>query len=370
MLAERLHTARARVDALVCEATRAIGGGGEPALEGGRSVSCFLAARTGAEPRSVRADVRLGTWLVDYPAFAAAFGAGWISRRHVEALRRVENPRTTTALAEAQDYLIEAAETCSWVEFTQVLRYWALGADPDGVEPVEQRQRRFCRFRKEADGSVAGSFLLDPIDGHALVTAIEDEAQRLFRTAEIDEAAPVTTLGQRRADAFTNVVVRGAARVGGRASAHPLVHLVMSEEVASAALRQLDEPSAPAPTLDPFEVDGRCELVDGTPVHPRVAVGALASATLRRLVIGADSQPADLGRRTRTFPSALRQALLAAARGRCREPGCDAPTAWLEADHLLAWQRGGPTSLRNGQMLCGPHNRAKGANGPPVEPGE
>ncbi|MCR4659805.1 MAG: DUF262 domain-containing protein [Bacteroidales bacterium] len=32
----------------------------------------------------------------------------------------------------------------------------------------------------------------------------------------------------------------------------------------------------------------------------------------------------------------------------------------MEADHIKAWSKGGPTSLDNGQMLCKHHNRAKG----------
>lgn len=32
----------------------------------------------------------------------------------------------------------------------------------------------------------------------------------------------------------------------------------------------------------------------------------------------------------------------------------------MEADHIKAWSKGGPTNLDNGQMLCKHHNRAKG----------
>jgi 5-methylcytosine-specific restriction endonuclease McrA len=32
----------------------------------------------------------------------------------------------------------------------------------------------------------------------------------------------------------------------------------------------------------------------------------------------------------------------------------------MDADHVSAWSKGGATSAANCQMLCVPHNRAKG----------
>jgi hypothetical protein len=32
----------------------------------------------------------------------------------------------------------------------------------------------------------------------------------------------------------------------------------------------------------------------------------------------------------------------------------------MEADHIKAWSKGGPTDLENGQMLCIRHNKLKG----------
>ena len=32
----------------------------------------------------------------------------------------------------------------------------------------------------------------------------------------------------------------------------------------------------------------------------------------------------------------------------------------MEADHVSAWIKGGPTTAMNCEMLCVPHNRAKG----------
>ena len=40
--------------------------------------------------------------------------------------------------------------------------------------------------------------------------------------------------------------------------------------------------------------------------------------------------------------------------GRCAEPA-------IEADHVYPWSRSGPTTVGNGQALCGGHNRRKAA---------
>jgi len=32
----------------------------------------------------------------------------------------------------------------------------------------------------------------------------------------------------------------------------------------------------------------------------------------------------------------------------------------MEADHVAAWSKGGKTDIENCQMLCKPHNLAKG----------
>ena len=32
----------------------------------------------------------------------------------------------------------------------------------------------------------------------------------------------------------------------------------------------------------------------------------------------------------------------------------------MDADHVTAWSKGGATDLSNCEMLCKPHNRAKG----------
>ena len=51
------------------------------------------------------------------------------------------------------------------------------------------------------------------------------------------------------------------------------------------------------------------------------------------------------------MPPHLRRALDVRDRG-CVFVGCDAPTWWCDAHHVLHWIDGGETSLENGALLC------------------
>ncbi|WP_026124691.1 HNH endonuclease signature motif containing protein, partial [Nocardiopsis baichengensis] len=93
---------------------------------------------------------------------------------------------------------------------------------------------------------------------------------------------------------------------------------------------------------------------------PPSAVRALASdSTVRRLVTDPVEGVVDIGRARRTFPSPIREALVATA-GTCPwEEGGSVPARWCQGDHRTEWWEGGATALGNAQLLCGRHNREK-----------
>ena len=59
---------------------------------------------------------------------------------------------------------------------------------------------------------------------------------------------------------------------------------------------------------------------------------------------------------TRLYTGKTRRLLELRDRG-CAFPGCDRPPAWTQAHHIIAWSRGGPTTVDNGVLLCGHHHR-------------
>ncbi|HET6666345.1 MAG TPA: DUF222 domain-containing protein [Intrasporangium sp.] len=91
---------------------------------------------------------------------------------------------------------------------------------------------------------------------------------------------------------------------------------------------------------------------------------ALSAATVRRLaceagitpaVLGAPSEPLDLGHWERYFTRAQRRALALRDKG-CTWPGCSIPYQWCEAHHAEHWANGGLTDLSNGTLICGRHH--------------
>jgi hypothetical protein len=73
----------------------------------------------------------------------------------------------------------------------------------------------------------------------------------------------------------------------------------------------------------------------------------------------ADGDVLDVGRMTRTIPTAIRRAL-SARDTRCQFPACSARRC--DAHHIEHWVDGGPTSLDNLVLLCRRHQRFDLAN--------
>jgi hypothetical protein len=372
-----LQQVRSRLEAQLCAATAEAHASGVAALDSQRSVAALVGARTRVDPAVVGSDRATGVWLTRFPEFANAFAVGLIARCHVQLLKAKDNARTHSAMVESQTFFIEQAQHLGWSDFCAVVEYWVLAADPDGEEPKRQVAARRLSMRRKGDGMATGSFDLDPLAGALVRSALGQEAARLLR-AESDnpassEAPPLRSHAQRYVDALVNLVGRGA-RIGGTIPA-PLIHIVLSQRVAEDMITRLacEAKGALLPDdVDPYSLpigfgdpDQRSELADGTLIHPALALAAVAKSTLRRLVLTAESEIADLGRSVRNFPRYLKDALLAAARGRCDVIGCDAPFAWLEADHYIPWSRGGHTSLSNGRAKCRPHNLEKRDEMPP-----
>ncbi|HEX7662731.1 MAG TPA: DUF222 domain-containing protein [Pseudonocardiaceae bacterium] len=74
------------------------------------------------------------------------------------------------------------------------------------------------------------------------------------------------------------------------------------------------------------------------------------------MVLGTKSEPLDVGRTTRTVPTALRKAVMFRDQGVCSFPNCDRPMQWTDVHHCRHWLDGGPTKLDNLALLCRQHH--------------
>lgn len=377
-----LQDIRAQVDGLLCSAAAEGQSAALHQLDRVRSLRQFVALRTGTNPADVGADLALGTWLARFPLVADALNAGRISRRHAQTLSELDNPRTRHHLLAGIDYLVEAAASdLTWHDFIDICHRWLANADPDGELADDKVRTRRCSMKQRADGTLGGQFTLDTIGGDAVRNAVEREAHRLFRldADPTNPEAETRNHTQRMADALVNLVTRGALRTDRTVGA-PLVHVVVGLETLEEAMCRTaaagagvlpigpdGQPLGEDLRIDPNNPLRRCELVDGTPIHPNQVLALLGVATIRRLVLGADGEILDIGRASRSFPRYMKDAMLAAQRGQCSEHGCDAPPTWLHADHIVPWTPNGRTATSNGQMLCSPANHAKSnrPNSPP-----
>ncbi|MBA2388956.1 MAG: DUF222 domain-containing protein [Geodermatophilaceae bacterium] len=106
---------------------------------------------------------------------------------------------------------------------------------------------------------------------------------------------------------------------------------------------------APATSID------RMHLDQGPAVSVTAAQRITCHASVVALLRGPRGQLLDVGRRTRTIPSAISRALHVRDRACCRFPGCHRHTG-LEAHPVVHWARGGRTRLGNLVLLCCLHH--------------
>lgn len=162
---------------------------------------------------------------------------------------------------------------------------WVNANDPDGEIPREQSAKTYFRASKHADGSVKLDGYLDPLTGAAFMTALNQETEKLFRAKQHDDQPRQLDLGRQGADALMNLIIRGHKNPDGTETT-PLINIVMSLSVATNLLERLTRPSTHTPEPFPVsfdDIDGRCELIDGTPLHPHYAMQAMATAEFQRI---------------------------------------------------------------------------------------
>ncbi len=360
----RLLAVRDRLDGVaaahVAEADRA----GVPRLGNQRTMAQYLASRTHCAPEVVRADLRVGFWAGQFALFEKAMLDGRMSRKHVDLLRKTVNIRVFAAMQRDQFMFIEWVDTLEWPDYKNHVKYWLEVNDQDGPEPEDFEAKNSCTVTTRSDGTVKIVLILDPVSGEIAKHQIELDANALFN--QDSEDGVVRTPTQRRAQAAAELIERGAGR--SETNAKPLIHVVMSLKVLQNAVAQMAkdrEDQDFTSCLDPNDVDGRCELIDGTPIHPKYALVLLMNARIRRQVLTAKSKTLNASSEVRAFPTWMKYTRLVETRGRCETAGCDAIVEWLQGDHHKPFSQTQRTTLADLRNICTPDNQTKG-DGPPL----
>ena len=345
---------------------------------GEHSMAVHLAGQVHGNSRRIGSELAFSRWLFRFPQLHEALTTGEITIAHINELRTLErkHPKAAPFMERAQGFFIDAANKLQFPQWVDSVGYWFKALDPDGVLHDPTDPKYGATVTKLASGDVIVEMRLDPVTGEAWLVATEREEQKIFNAeADLPEEGKQSPR-QRTMTAIMRLVTRGFQRADG-SFPEPMVQLVMSEKVAEDLLARAMgciDPDTDAPMdFDPFSIpidyddlDGRCETIRGTAVHPMHALVPLLIAKMRRLVIDDYNQPTERVEDVpefRFFTKKQRQVLLALSRGKCSVPGCHNPYAWLQMDHINPHSHQGRTVLPNGQPLCKPHNKAKGDRG-------
>jgi hypothetical protein len=313
------------------------------------SCAAWLSWRIGIGIKAAREKVRVARALASLPKVDALFARGELSYSKVRAITRAATPET-------EQYFIDVAMHATATQIEQLAHAYQRVHNLSGDSWQQLLgQRRFVRRCETPGGMIRIELQLPPEEAALVWNAMQSAMdQRDEAPAEASDTppAPVATqasavaqpresgeaVDERRADAVVDVArayLQHRPRTLG--SGYELVVITTPE--------QLENGSG--------GVGGF--LPDGTPVPLHVARMLAGDGSRVDVVMGKDGELLDVGRRTRTIPSAIARGLWLRDGG-CRVPGCGRKRH-LHAHHIQGWAQGGPTRLSNLVLVCSGHHR-------------
>jgi hypothetical protein len=327
--------------------------------DGAQKSASWVTLKRRCPRRDARRRLRLGTNLRHMPHVADAWAGGLIDPAHVEVLVRARRPAVVELFARDEQLLVGFATSLSFCDFEKAIAYWCQCAAPDDAEAAAQHQRdqREVQLSPSYEGMWFAKATLDPISGEIVSNELRRLEQHLFhhdwkqtkqtlgRRPTLDELP--RTAPQRRADALVEMATRSrTAPADGRRPA-PLVTVLVGYET----------------------VHGRiCELASGTVVTPGSLLPLLDQAYVERVVFDPAGRVLDVGRTQRLFTGPTRRAIEVRDHTGCTDPLCDKPADECEADHIVPFSQGGETTVENGRLRCGFHNRRRNHQPHPDQP--
>ena len=141
-----------------------------------------------------------------------------------------------------------------------------------------------------------------------------------------------------------------------RASTEPLSADHSTTSLDASGIAGVSDPIDPRESLAPgLGRLGLCEIDGAGPVSTATIQRLTCDGAIRRVVVDTRSEVLDVGRARRLATPAQRAALRVRDRG-CVFPGCDRPSEWCQAHHLVPFEDGGATDLDNLCLLCSHHH--------------
>lgn len=277
----------------------------------------------------------------ELPETAGAMAEGAIGLDHARAIsdgmRKLAPVTTPQEQSETESFLVDHARQAGPREVRVLADHLRYDKDQHGAFHDEQQQvaARELHLGTSRDGMLTLHGQLDREAGAALRSVLEPLAKP--QPAKDGEPDP-RTAAKRNADALVQLLDHVGTEGDTPAGIRP--RLVVT--VGLHALRQ--------------QLGGGTLESTGEPISASTARRMACDADIIPVVLGAASQPLDIGRSQQSVPPHLRRALRVRD-GSCAFPGCDRPPGASHAHHCHHWAEGGATSLDNLVLLCAGHHR-------------
>lgn len=253
--------------------------------------------------------------------------------------------------AEAEPTLIEACSALTVSDTKRAVGYWRQAVDGPGttLSEIQEQEMRGLSLSESLNGMYRVDGWMTRLAGEAFRTAVE---------AFIAPPDPDDVRGprQRRHDALEDLARHyldhgDTPTIGGE---KPHVNLICD-----------------IPALQGI-AGGLHETENGTVLTITELRMITCDCSLSRIVFGPESEVIDVGRRTRTIPTAIRRAVIARDR-HCTWPhGCDRDPRWCDVHHIQHWADLGETEPGNLTLLCRWHHtltHLQDDSGPGTPPG-
>ena len=299
-----------------------------------RSTSYWLSWHCGLSLSAGRERVRVARALEALPLVQAAFAEGRLTYSKVRAITRVASSRTERSLLD-----LGLAATAAQLERI-CSAYRRVDRPEDGDHATALAERQDLRTWHDFDGLTRIEADILPEDGALVEAAIAEAREQLRQAADTSGVSAETPT---RVEALVEV----ARSYLAERSASPNVerrHLVVLVDVGELTAN---------PELD-LEFTGRCTL-NGQRLTPETARELGCSTALTTILLDHYGLPLSVGRASRTATKAQRLALEIRDGGHCRYPGC--ASRYVDAHHIVEWEKLGPTDLANLVLLCRHHHR-------------
>mgnify|MGYP000191588971 CR=1 FL=1 len=389
LLAGQLNAANYRFLKLLAEFDRVRGWSCDGTV---KTFAHWLCWKCGISPGVGREKVRVANALKNLPLTDAAFATGAISYSKVRAITRAATPANESILLNVARH-----GTAYHVE-TVVRQYCGICRIMEKDTEATQQESRYLRWSRDDDGMWVFKARLPPEAGAIVANALSALAQPALEARQIEQEeqrhaeklkadsidtknVPAETFAsaveaetrqpgegnivQIQADSLVVIAEHFLATMKENPEMESLIGADRCQIVLHLDINTLREGLKGAEDPDSLFHE-HCHLENNTRKGEKGRPGKawLSAATAKRLSCDASlltvledeqGQVLNIGRRSRTVPTAIARGLALRDHG-CRFPGC-CESHYTEAHHIQHWAHGGETSMENLVTLCHRHHQ-------------